>query len=345
MKYTRNQLNKAGDALIGQDPFERQKASDIVSKWRETHLPVLRAFEEQFSLFLIQNGIVSEFSSKRIKRMTSIVEKLRNGQSTNMKLGGLQDIGGIRFVFNSISTLDKVNALMPSFKAQGFELKKTNDYVSMPKPSGYRSSHYIFKYSSENEDYNGLQIELQVRTKLQHCWAMAVETASLISRTSLKANIEDGSVWREFFKLISAVFAWKEGKPVNEMFRDYTHEKYCLEYFKFQDEHKLLDQLKALRVTVNFDKHKEIEKGACVLIVNFSKKVVHFQQYATEDEINASNLFTDIEKNITEDEAALMVSMEKIKELKQAYPSYFLDTEEFVNSLDSFGLICQVFRS
>ena len=41
MKYSRNQINKAGDSLIN-DPFGRQQAVEIVTDWRQLHLPVLR---------------------------------------------------------------------------------------------------------------------------------------------------------------------------------------------------------------------------------------------------------------------------------------------------------------
>lgn len=52
-----------------------------------------------------------------------------------------------------------------------------DDYISTPKESGYRSLH--LKYKNKNKyrpDYDGLQIEIQLRTKLQHIWATAVET-------------------------------------------------------------------------------------------------------------------------------------------------------------------------
>ena len=340
MKYTRNQINKAGEALIGDDPFKRQQAVELVTDWRQSHLPVLRELNDELTEFLTANGIPFEFSSHRIKRMQSIVEKLRNNES--MGLGGLQDIGGIRFVFPDSYTLELAEAMLYGFNPKNFERKKEYDYVTSPKPSGYRSIHYVYKYVSEKPEYNGLQIELQIRTQLQHSWAMAVETASLISGTSLKASIQDGSVWRDFFKLVSAVFSKKEGKPVLKEYADYNDEQLCGEYFLFAEDYKLVDTLRALRVAFGYDQHQRTGDCYCVLIINFVSRRVGFRYYDTAEEAMASDMFTKMEQTITSDEAALMVSMEKIEELQKAYPSYFLDTGKFIEVLEEFERNCEL---
>ena len=59
-----------------------------------------------------------------------------------------------------------------------------------------------------------------------------------------------------------------------------------------------------------------------------------------ENANEASMLFSNIERNLTINEAALMVSMQKMDELRQAYPSYFLDTEDFIKSLEEFDTEC-----
>lgn len=343
MKYSRKRIDKAGFALIGDDPFERKQASSIVTDWRQLHLPVLRKLNEELTNLLVKNDIPFEFSSHRIKRMQSIVEKIRNNKEKKMGLGGLHDIGGVRFVFSDIDVLERAKKVIKGHSFNGFKLKTLDDaydYVAHPKESGYRSIHLVYRYESDDADYDGLQIELQIRTKLQHCWAMAVETASLISGTSLKASLQDGSIWRDFFRLISAIFSNKEGTPLHDSFKSYSNWDFCKEYNEYTDKHKLLDQLRALRVSVVYDQHKEIEEGYCVLVVDFQKHLVHFKYYGSEEEAKASNEFTDMERGLTCDEAALMVSMERMSELRKAYPSYFLDTEDFMSTLKEFDLKC-----
>jgi len=46
------------------------------------------------------------------------------------------------------------------------------DYISDPRRSGYRGVHVIV-------GYDGRQIEVQLRTRVMHDWAIAVERLSL----------------------------------------------------------------------------------------------------------------------------------------------------------------------
>lgn len=344
MKYSRKEIDRAGFALIGDaDPFKRQQASALVEDWRKSHWPVLRELKDELMELLVKAGIHIQIDSHRIKRMQSIVEKIRNNQENSMGLGGLQDIGGLRFVFSNMDVLNSAVEILKDYTPKNFTLKKTSDYIYNqpgPKDSGYRSIHFVYKYQSENKEYDGLQIELQVRTVLQHYWAMAVETASLISGTSLKASINDGSIWRGFFRLISVIFSKKEGTTLHKDFQHYSEWMLCQSYAIYLEEYKLLDQLKALQVTVKHDMHNEVEDGYCVLVIDFKRKVVHFQYYGAEDAQRASDVFADMEKHSTEDEAVLMVSMGKMSELRKAYPSYFLDAKDFLDALDEFDKSC-----
>lgn len=339
MKYSRKSLDRAGRALL--DPFTRGEVIDIVSDWRMTHIPVLREFVEELTQHLNSNGIPFAFYSQRVKRMTSIIDKLRN--NPDMGLGGLQDIGGARFVFDGIDEMERCKDILLTFVPIHFTHVKTTDYIAVPKASGYRSIHYIYRYHSEDTDLDGLKIELQIRTRLEHSWAMAVETASLISRSSLKANIEDGSIWREFFKLVSAIFAQREGMAVAEKFKEYTHEMYCREYLEYTEKHRLLDQLSALRVTVNADE-LDTTNGYCVLSINFKERMVTFRTYLSEEEGKATNIFAQLEQTIDSDEAVLLVSLAKMQEIREAYPSYFLDTKEFLSALSDFNQSCSFLK-
>ena len=340
MKYSKHQIDKAGVALIGDDPFAREQALSVIADWRMTFIPVLEEFCSKITDVFEKENIKFAFYSKRIKRMTSIEEKLSVNKENRMKLGGLQDIGGARFVFENVQELLVVQKLLEVFVPEQFEKKKTYDYVENPKKSGYRSIHYVYKYHSNNEDYDGLQIELQIRTRLQHSWAMAVETASLISRTSLKQALDDKSEWREFFELVSAIFAQKEECPVNEKYKDFTNKDYCDKYIRLLNEHKFLEQLKALRVTMQDDTIFETtKKGHCVLSIDFEKRLVHAKLFDEAD--NASDVFTKIERSLLQTQAVVMVSIEKMNEIREAYPSYFLDTSEFIKSLEDFNSNCK----
>ena len=110
----------------------------------------------------------------------------------------MQDIGGFRIVLKDVPALNKALTMFLNKEFDDFTLEKINDYVTEPKISGYRSIHFVYKYHSTDETYDGLRVELQIRTKLQHNWATAVETAGLYTQTSLKSNQGDNK-WLSFF--------------------------------------------------------------------------------------------------------------------------------------------------
>ena len=88
----------------------------------------------------------------------------------------MQDIGGVRTIVGSI---EQVRELQAAYKSSRFkhQLVSEKDYIAEPKCDGYRSVHLVFRYVNKRApDYNGLSVEMQIRTKLQHAWATAVET-------------------------------------------------------------------------------------------------------------------------------------------------------------------------
>ena len=75
------------------------------------------------------------------------------------------------------------------------------------------SIHLIYKFNSNKyKEYNGLLIEVQIRSRLQHLWATAVETAGCFTKQAIKSNQGDPN-WSEFFRLVSSVFANIENTP------------------------------------------------------------------------------------------------------------------------------------
>ena len=97
----------------------------------------------------------------------------------------MQDIGGLRAV---VSSLPRVRALEKIYRERSFahELIGSKDYIHHPKSDGYRSVHLIFRYRNRRAPaYNGLSLELQLRTKLQHAWATAIYADAITATKSL----------------------------------------------------------------------------------------------------------------------------------------------------------------
>jgi ppGpp synthetase/RelA/SpoT-type nucleotidyltranferase len=151
----------------------------IAHNWREAHLFPMRKVRFELSgaaKRVKANGI----TVARLKRMKSIRKKLRHSPRT---LYQMQDIGGCRTIVN---TTDQQRALI-SLYGEGFSrhgIVSQWAYIDHPKPEGYRSHHISIKFTGpdEEEAYNRQRIEIQIRTRLQHAWATAVEAAGVVRR-------------------------------------------------------------------------------------------------------------------------------------------------------------------
>lgn len=341
MKYGRHQIDKAGEIAISSTEEDvYRNAITKINDWRSLHLSVLDELQKGINTILDRNRIRATFTSRRLKRLTSILYKL--DLNPKMKLGGMQDIGGLRIVLNNIETLDKLCSLLEVNIPDGFSLdKKPINYVELPKESGYRSIHFVYKYISNNNDFNGLRVELQIRTKLQHFWAMAVETAGLVTKTPLKSS-QGADEWLEFFKLVSSLFAIKEGRNILSIHSDqgFNTRDLMRHLYILDKKYNLCDTLKALRVTNNVALKENYTNKYYILNINFKAKRVNVSPY--NDEVAAMKDYSRLER-VSQDakNAVVLVSVPKIKELQEAYPSYFLDTSDFLRIMDRIITNCE----
>lgn len=262
----------------------------------------------------------------------------------SMGLGGMQDIGGCRVVLKDVEDLNKFKKILD----EGIPLKaeKSNDYVENPKESGYRSIHYVYKYLSKADKYNNLKIELQIRTKLQHNWATAVETAGVITRTSLKSSQGDDE-WLDFFKIVSSLFAIKEKLPTLDIHKDLTEQDLMLEFNRLSKKLKIIETLKALRMTAKHLEDRKFPEGYYLLYINIEDKKLSLRQYKKGQKTQATEEYLEIEKKIEKEvgdtkNAVVLVSADSLKSLKKAYPSYFLDTSEFLTALEKIDENCKL---
>ena len=329
MKYSSKQISKAGEIITtSSDPIAVTEAVSKVNEWREQHLPVIELLMTRIQSLFSENGIHPVFSSYRLKRMTSIQYKL--DLNPDMRLGGMQDIAGGRFVFSDVDVLRSAYSLLIQAPINQLEIVKTDDYVDeKPKTSGYRSIHLVYKYHGlNNEDWDGMKVEIQLRTQLQHSWAMAVETAGLVTNTAMKSG-QGSDEWQEFFQIISCLFAMKEGTIVMPTFCDETKGNLLKRLQKINDKYKFFDHLLALKFSVNVVEKHKYQGDIFLLYIDFNLKTLRIIPFDKEKKDEANELYNKIETTINDkDNAAVLVSVSKYKELREAYPSYFLDMED-----------------
>lgn len=210
-EYSDRQVLEAGKALAGDliwtdDDADRiRDVFRIANNWRDTHALPMRKMRFELMGF-IRSGKMKGFTAARLKRMRSIRKKLKK---LPLKLNNIQDLGACRAVVPEIADVDTLVAKLRQDSKH--DLHSENDYINSPKSDGYRCHHMVFKFVGADEDasYNGRRIELQVRTRLQHSWATAVEAVGLFRREDMKGGTGDED-WLRLFKLMSTEFALAE---------------------------------------------------------------------------------------------------------------------------------------
>ena len=342
MKYSRKEIDRTGKKLLtSTDPTEVKEAIEKLNDWRSLHLVPLDILQQRITDFLSENKFQPFLISRRLKRLTSIQYKL--DMNPEMGLGGMQDIGGLRVVVNNVEELLHLQSLLRNNSIDEFDNRRMYDYVNEPKESGYRSIHFAYIYKSDDIIYNGLRIELQIRTRLQHLWATAVETAGLYTNTSLKSS-QGETGWLEFFKIVSALFSYKEKLPVARELKEISMKDMMVQCYKMNKSKQYSDILKALNVSVHETESEDETDNSIyyLIVIDFKDKTVGVTSFTKDKESIASNEYAKLEEGLQDGKnAAVLVSVNKVKELRKAYPSYFLDTEEFTKNIDKICHNCE----
>ena len=343
MKYSRSKINKAGTKLMTSKVKEEvEDAMAIIKDWRDLHMRPLMELKQAVESILKEENILHYPVSNRLKRIESIQLKL--DVSPDMRLGGVHDIGGLRVVLYNIEDLFNFKQLLQTISFENFERKDNiYDYVENPKPStGYRSIHFVYKYRSANSDYDGLLDELQIRTKLQHCWAMAVETMGLCTKTSLKSN-QGRDIHLDFFRIVSALYALKEDQPISENMRIFTMKDLMAKCYKIDNALEITKKLSAISVSINKVEKSNINADYYVLNIDLDKRLLNIRTFENFEE--ASALYSKLEeKENEENRAVVLVSVDEIKELRETYPSFFLDTKDFIESINKIKKNCEILK-
>jgi hypothetical protein len=251
-----------------------------------------------------------------------------------MKLSQMQDIGGCRAV---VGNLNQVQGLVKRYKSSDIKHKllKEDDYIANPKRSGYRSFHLIYKYFSDKKaTHNGLRIEVQIRSRLQHAWATAVEIVGTFIQQALKSS-QGQADWLRFFALMGSAIALREGSPpVPETPDDPGALK-----AELRDYAKRLDvtaRLRAYGAAVQIVDQTQIEDADYYLLeLDALAMRVNVFGYRSNELAKATSEYLSVEKKIvgTIGTDAVLVSADSMTSLRRAYPNYFLDTQKFIEAV------------
>jgi hypothetical protein len=173
----------------------------------------------------------------------------------------MHDLGGCRLIFESIESLEEFRRYLEKESRARHELlhdRGKYDYIGQPKQTGYRGVHYVYGYkpSTDARSYlDGLKVEVQLRTGVQHAWATAVEIADLVSDTRTKFGDGSGD-YGEFFRLASELLArFHEGR--NSCCSGLSDEELRNSFLQLESKIGLLDRLDKLREQGDVGKIKQ----------------------------------------------------------------------------------------
>ena len=338
--YHTDIVDLAGDALNGGASAAKMlnaRGIDylyVINNRRAAHAYPLNTFQatlRQRTAHVDPNAVVAQ----RIKRLSSIQGKL--ARYDWLTLSQMQDIAGCRAIVGSV---EQVYELAEAYRQRyaAHELDATNDYIRKPKSDGYRSYHLVYRYcNSNNPIYDGLKIEMQFRSVLQHCWATAVEIADIFYREGLKAH-RGSPDWRRFFALMGAAIAMREGcRRVPRTPSDST--ELTDELRRYATKLDVANRLDALGRTLNIMgeanlRPRGLKYVLLVLEPRAGSEQLQLYGYRSNDLEEATKQYERSESLKSEGGDAVLVSVSDAASLRRAYPNYFLDTSVFLHTLN-----------
>lgn len=338
LEFSNREVMRAGEAIAGdltwtdESAPEIKRAFQVANNWRDAHAYPMRSVRYQMIWFIRDVGL-GGITVARLKRMQAIRKKLRR---VGLNLNQIQDLGGCRAILDSMA---EVRALVQTVRDRSRHDKRPEkDYIGEPKPDGYRSHHLILSYRGMGpaKVHDGRRIEVQVRTRLQHSWATAVEAVGLFRGEYLKGSQGDQG-WLRLFLLMSAEFAVAEGCPEppdvperNQRIAEIRELDKRLEAsavldklsyaVHFTEEAVTIPNSKPTYYLIRFDNQKKE-----VLVEPLFQPKSAVLRYDNAEAVD--------NKTGEDSENVVLVEADKIENLKVAYPNYFGDVQLFKTQL------------
>lgn len=333
--YSKERVKKAGATLISDTAQfdEIEQALEVLNNWRSIHSYPVNTFQASLRAKLNKLNLDATVA-QRLKRIPSILAKLH--RFPKMSLSRMQDIGGLRAV---VETSNDIYKLWDSYRESRFEhaLISEYDYIAEPKASGYRGIHLVYKYNNRKGDgpfYEGLQLEIQIRNRIQHAWATAVETAGVFLEQALKSSIGNEK-WLEFFTFASSSFAIVEKLPVYQGHRHLSEDEIFDKTLALEAELEVISKLEMYKAVVEIPKDVQGKAHYFLMELQPKNNQIEITGYARSELVKATEDYLEAEKTAkgAPEIQIVLVAAQSLESLKKAYPNYFLDTKHFVENL------------
>jgi hypothetical protein len=240
----------------------------------------------------------------------------------------MQDIAGCRAILATIRQVAQLRTY--------YEDSIRDDYILNPAASGYRSVHAVSRYHGKTKTaFDGLFVETQIRSALQHAWATAVETVDTFTGSDLKSGYGD-STWRRLFALIGSAFAIREECPTvpetpTRIFQIVRQVR------ELEGELGLAERLRAWHRASQVVRNPSFRFKKYLLIEQWPNTgAVKLHTYAADQFEEASKRYSELEQSVTAENRlqVVMASADSLPALKRAYPNLFVDPSEFLKAYE-----------
>lgn len=314
-------VNRAGDALRKEALGPGQ--ADTLETWRMAHRDVINTFQ---ALLRARAKNLDIVVAQRLKRRATIIDKL--SRLPSMQLARMDDVAGCRLIFSSLKSLhefrDKLHKA--NMKHVLKNEKSKYDYIEAPSDRGYRGIHDIYEHRSKkgNTKCDGLLIEIQYRTKIQHAWATAVEVVTEITEHEPKFDRGDRRYIKLFCLASEMMARTQEGMPP-KLFPELGNKELRAEFEAVNNEIGVMQML----IDLIINEWMADQAKSDHIILHISKKA-EFKLYQFDLELEASTKLLELEKEFPEDNIVL-VGAQNLEEVKSAFRNYFNDVREFIN--------------
>lgn len=330
-RNTRSRVAAAGRRFRDHRATEEDAA--VIENWRAAHAYVLNTFQN--NLRARARGIGATVA-QRLKRRVTIFDKLQ--REPNMALSHMHDIAGCRVIFDSIEELTNFRASLHESRAQhrliGRDVDQYN-YLIRPKHTGYRGVHDVYAYEVSSEAgklWNGLMVEIQYRTQVQHAWATAVEVADLTTSSRIKFDQGTGA-HRDFFRLASELLA-----------RAFEGSSSCCPEMSNPELGKaFVDVAVKSGLWVTLNRLRAIpaepsERRNAILVYYLDEQIEldeRLRVFRYENTIKAIHEYGRLEKELDGKADVVLVRASTDGSIREAYRNYYSDVEAFLTYIRS----------